>query len=76
MGYVILGCVISIMGALWGWWFLISSIREMPKGAREDNLPGYCFTIATAGMVCLIAHLPLAIYIYVLIEGGFIEYWR
>jgi len=73
---VIGGIIVCTLGALWGWWFLISSIQEIPKKEKKMNPSGFVFRIFAAGAICLVAHIPVAAYTYILFESGYVERWK
>jgi len=73
---VIGGIFVCALGALWGWWFLISSIQEITKKERKMNPSGFLFRIVAAGAICLVTHIPIAAYTYILFESGYTERWK
>jgi hypothetical protein len=73
---VIGGIIVCAFGALWGWWFFISSIQEIPKKEKKMNPVGVAFQVFTAGAIFLTAHIPIATYTYILFVSGYVERWR
>lgn len=69
------GLVVCILGALWGWHFFISNIRKIPNKVSDGNTSGFFLRVFILGTICLAAHIPVTLYIYVLYKTDYIERW-